>query len=151
MTGALDEVQAPQEMQRVDNFNLVTRQIQIALAGDDINYAMRLAVPLMEMLDCKPDSIQMPLLAFETLEAVIVRVYLAQGEFEKALQLLDRLQASAGPGKRAERLIEVYLLRALAYQKQNAGVPTPEAIDSFEHALVLGEPEGYALLFLDSN
>ncbi len=151
LTGALEEIQVPQQIQRVDNFNLVTRQIQIALAEKDINHAKHLAAPLTKMIDRDPDTIQMPLLFFEILEAVIARVYLARGEFEKALHLLDRLQATAGPGKRAGRLIEVYLLTALAYQKQNEGVLTPEAIESFEYALALSEPAGYVLLFLEEG
>jgi LuxR family transcriptional regulator, maltose regulon positive regulatory protein len=151
LIGALEEIQIPQQIKRVDNFNLVTRQIQIALAKEDVNHAKRLAAPLAEMLERDPDSIQMPLLFFENLEAVIARVYLARGEFEKALQLLNRLQASAETGKRTGCLIEVYLLKALVYQKQEMGRLAPEAIESIEHALELGEPEGYVLLFLEEG
>jgi LuxR family maltose regulon positive regulatory protein len=151
LTGALEEIQIPQQIQRVDNFNLVTRQIQIALAEEDVNHAKRLAAPLAEMLDRDLDSIQIPLLFFEILEAVIARVCLAQGEIGKALLLLDRLQATAEPGERLERMIDVHLLKALAYQKQGRGSLTPEAIKSIEHALELGEPEGYVLLFLEEG
>jgi LuxR family maltose regulon positive regulatory protein len=147
----LEEIQIPQQLQRVDNFNLITRQIQIALAEEDVNHAKRLAAPLAEMLDRDLDSIQIPLLFFEILEAVIARVYLAQGEIGKALLLLDRLQATAEPGERLERMIDVHLLKALAYKKQGRGSLTPEAIQSFEHALELGEPEGYILLFLEEG
>ena len=151
LAGALEEIRIPQHIQRVDNFNLVTRQIQIALAEEDVNNAKRLAAPLAELLDRDPDSIQTPLLFFEILEAVIARVYLAQGEIGKTLQLLDKLQATAEPGERWGRMIEVHLLRALAYQKLVGGSPTPEAIESIEHALELGEPEGYVLLFLEEG
>ncbi|MGD8752661.1 MAG: LuxR C-terminal-related transcriptional regulator, partial [Anaerolineales bacterium] len=151
LTGALEEIQIPQQIQRVDNFNLVTRQIQIALAEEDVNHAKRLAAPLVELLERDPDSIRMPLLFFEILEAIIARVYLAQGEIKKALQLLDKLEATAEPGERSERLIEAHLLRALAYQKLNEGKLTSEAIESIEQALDLSEPEGYTLLFLEEG
>ncbi len=151
LTGALEEIQIPQQIQRVDSFNLVTRQIQIALAEEDVDHAKRLAAPLAELLDRDPDSIQMPLLFFENLEAIIARVYLAQGEIGKALRLLDRLQATAEPGERLGRMIEVHLLKALAYQKQDSGSPTPEAIENIEHALELGESGGYVLLFLEEG
>jgi LuxR family maltose regulon positive regulatory protein len=45
----------------------------------------------------------------------------------------------------------VHLLRALAYQNQNSGNLTLEAIESIEHSLDLGEPEGYFLLFLEEG
>jgi len=151
LTGALKELHVPQQAERVDNFNLITRQIQIVLAEGDIDHAKRLAAPLVEMLDRDPASIRVPFVFLEMIEALVARVYLAQGELEKALQLLDRLKTSDEPNKRAERLIEVHLLRALVYQRQNGGKPTPEAITSLEHALALGEPEGFVLLFLEAG
>jgi len=151
LTGALAEVRVPQQTQRVDNFNLITRQIQIVLAEGNVNHAKRLAAPLAAMLDRDPATIQIPLLFLEMIEALVARVNLAQGEFETALQLLDRLQASAEPNNRVGRLIEVHLLRALVYQQQNKTRLTPETIESFEHALALGEPQGYILLFLEEG
>jgi len=151
LAGALKEIHVPQLVERVDNFTLITRRIQIVLAEGDIDHAQRLAAPLVEILDRNPASIPVPLLFFEMIEALVARLYLAQGELEKALQLLDRLQTSDEPNKRAGRLIEVHLLRALVYQMQNEGKPTPEAIKSLEHALALGEPEGFVLLFLEAG
>jgi len=151
LSGALKEVQVPQQTERVDNFNLITRQIQIVLAEGDVDHAKHLAAPLVEMLDRDPVSVQIPLLFLEMIEVLVARVYFAQGELEKALQLLDRLESSTVPIKRAGRLVEAYLFRALVYQRQNEGKPTPEAIESFEHALVLGEPEGFVLSFLEAG
>jgi LuxR family maltose regulon positive regulatory protein len=103
------------------------------------------------MLNSDPTSVRLPLLFLEVLEAIIARVYLARGEIEEALELLDRLQATAEPGRRLGRLIEVFLLRALAYQKRDGGSLTPEAIENIGHALELGGPEGYVLLFLEEG
>jgi LuxR family maltose regulon positive regulatory protein len=151
LPGALEELQsAKQAFQRADDFIIATRQIQIRLAQGDIDGAARWATPLMQMLS-DPAAVQVPLLLLEVVEAIIVRVYLAQGETRKALELLDTLQATAEPAKRFGRLIEVYLLRALVHQNLDPGRNSAEAIKCFEHALGLAEPEGYTLLFLEEG
>ena len=112
--------------------------------------AWRRAAPLAGMLNS--DSVSKPPVIFlETIEAIIARVYLARGEIEKALQLLDELQTTAEPGGRLARLIEVHLLRALAHVKQNMGSVTPDTIKSIGYALELGEPQGYVTLFLEEG
>ena len=149
---AVAELQlAEQDFQRVDDFNLTARQIQICLAKGDVDQAWHWAAPFAQVLAGAPAMVQIPLLFFELIEAMIARVYLARGEFEKTLGLLERLEATAGPGNHLARLIEVHLLRALAYQKQNGGSLSSKAIESMEYALDLGEPEGYVLLFLESG
>jgi LuxR family maltose regulon positive regulatory protein len=152
LEGALEEIRLPDQTgQRADDFNVATRQIQIGLAGGDVESAWRWAEPFAKMLGSDAASNRLPLLFLEILEAVIARVYLARGEVERALQLLDRLQATAKPGGRQERLVEVHLLRALAYQKPSLGELSLQAVESLEHALALGEPEGYFLLFLEEG
>ncbi len=152
LDGALEEIRSSkQAFQRVDDFYIVTRQMQIELARGDVESAWRWAAPLAEILDSGPADSRMPLLFLEILEAMIARVYLAQGETGKALQLLDWLQVTAGPGKRLGRLIEADLLRALVYQKQNGGSLTSQAVESIEHALEFGEPQGHILLFLEEG
>jgi LuxR family maltose regulon positive regulatory protein len=150
LTGALKEIQISQQIPRADTFNIVTRQIQIALAEGNVDHAKRLAAPLVEMLT-SDDATRPPLVFLEIIRAILARVYLAQGEVEKALQLLDELQAKAEPGARLGRLIEVHLIRALAYHLQNGKSHTPDAIESLERALELAEPQGYVLLFLEEG
>jgi LuxR family maltose regulon positive regulatory protein len=103
---------------------------------------------LMAMLD---DSVQLPLLFAEIVEALLIRVFLAQGEIGKVLQWLDRLQDTAEQGGRDRRLIEVHLLRALAEQKRQSGTIFHEAIGHLVRALELAEPEGFVLLFLEEG
>ncbi len=151
LEGALNEIRlVEQASQRVDYFNLTARQIRIALARGDVAGAWRWAAPLADVLRNDSEA-RPPLLFLEIIEAVIARVYLAQGEIDEALQLLDKLQNTAKPGNRSARLLEAYLLKALAYQKENRGNLTSQTIESIEHALVLGEPEGYFLLFLEEG
>jgi len=150
LTGALNEIQMSQQIPRVDTFNLVTRQIQIALTQGNVDHAKRLAAPLTEMLT-NDDAPRPPLVFLEIIQAILARVYLAQKEFEKTFQLLDEIQAIAEPGERLGRLIEVHLIRALAYHLQNGKSHTPDAIESLDRALELAEPQGYVLLFLEAG
>jgi LuxR family maltose regulon positive regulatory protein len=150
LTGALKEIQMSHQIPRADTFNLVTRQIQIALAEGNVIHAKRLAAPLAEMLS-SDDALRPPLVFREIIEAILARVYLAQGEFEKTLRLLDELQATTEPGIRLGRLIEVHLIRALAYHLQNGKSHTSDAIESLGRALELAEPQGYVLLFLEEG
>jgi len=150
LTGASKEIQMSQQIPRADTFNIVTRQIQIALAEGNVDHAKRLAAPMAEMLTS--DNVARPPLVFlEIIQAILARVYLAQGEVEKTFQVLDGLQAKAEPEMRLGRLIDVYLIKALAYYLQNGKSHTPDAIESLERALELAEPQGYVLVFLEEG
>lgn len=152
LEGALAEIQLAQQVfRRADDFQIADRQIRIRLARGDIDGAARWAGPWVKMLGIDKATRRPPLLFVEVIEAIVSRVFLAQGETGQALQLLEKLQATAGPGRRLARLIEVYLLRALAYQKQNQGHVSPEALECFEQAIELAEPEGYTLSFLEEG
>ncbi len=152
LEGALEEVlPLKQTSRRVDDFRIATRQIQIGLAKGDAAGAWRLASPFAQALDNDPAAIHLPSLFREQIQAIIARVYVALGEWDKARRLLDRLQDGAEPDSRLRPLLEAHLLKALAHQKQNAGVPTPEAVEQIQLALELGEPEGFVLLFVEEG
>ena len=124
LAGALEELRAlEQAFPRSDTFTLTIRQIQVELAMGNIDRASRLALPFMNWLSTEEEhvSTRPPVVVVEIVELNLIRLYLAQGETEKALKLLEELQATAEPGGRFGHLIEMYLLRALAYQKQNQG------------------------------
>lgn len=150
LEAAKEEIQFSEHAARMDDFNIAIRQIQIELARGDVDTVWRWAAPLVEMLsnDSAPKP---PLIFFEIIQSILARVYIARDETEKAVQLLEKLQATAEPDKRLGRLIEVYLLRTLAYEKQNKGRSTPEAVESIKLALELGEAQGYTLLFLEEG
>lgn len=67
---------------------------------------------------------------------------------EKAIGLLDRLEAAAEAGGRNGSLIEVLVLRALAHQARGE---TASALSLLERALALAEPQGYVRAFLDEG
>jgi len=150
LSGAQNEIEMSQQMPEVGTFDLVTRQIQIALAEGNVDHAQRLAAPLAKMLSSN-DVARPPLIFLESTGTILARVYLAQGEVEKTFQVLDELEAKAEPGARPGRLIEVHLIRALAYHKQNGMSLIPDAVESLVRALELAEPQGHVLSFLEKG
>ena len=152
LTGALAELQAlEQAYPRSDTFTLTIRKIQVHLAMGDTDRATHLALPLTSLLSIEAEHVptKPPVVVVEIVELILIRVYLAQGKIEKALDVLGKLQATAEPGGRFGHLIEMYLLRALALQKQSQGETPATGIESLERALVMAEPEGYSLLFTE--
>src|SRR6266568_1135877 len=85
----------------------------------------------------------------------LARVRIAQahnnpaGSFlQDALQLLDRLQASAEPKARLGSVLEILVLHALALEAQGNRT---SVLSTLERALLLAEPEGYIRLFVDEG
>jgi len=150
LSGALNEIKMSQQIPKIGTFDLITRQIQIALAEGNVDHAKRLAAPLAEMLN-RDETARPPLIFQEIILAILARITLVQGEVEKTFQVLDKIQTKAEPGARLGRLIEVHLIRALAYHKRNGKSHTSDAIESLERALVIAEPQGHVLLFLEAG
>jgi LuxR family maltose regulon positive regulatory protein len=150
LEGATEAIDFPQSaFQRVDAFQVAARRVQIALMGGDGAGAARWAATLEKLATGEPA--RLPPLFREAIEAVLARFYLARHDVGPALRFLDRLEASARPAERVARLIEAQLLRGLAYQEQNDGRITSEAVDCLVCALQLAEPEGYLLVFLEGG
>jgi LuxR family maltose regulon positive regulatory protein len=78
----------------------------------------------------------------------MLRLLLAQGEYDPALSLSERLLRPAKTAGRTGRAIEALVLQALAWQgkKDNA-----QAITVLAEALALAQPEGYVRIFLDEG
>ena len=62
--------------------------------------------------------------------------------------MLDRLLRAAEEGERAGSVIEILVLRALAYQRHG---DIPAALSCLERAVTLAEPEGYVRVFADEG
>lgn len=63
-------------------------------------------------------------------------------------RFLERMLTSAQQSARAGSVIEILLLQALALQLLKR---TPDALQKFQRALTLAEPEGYVRLFVDEG
>lgn len=76
------------------------------------------------------------------------RVLVAEGRRPDALKLLARLLISAAGAGRRSRVIELYVLQALALQAEGEFAM---ALASIGMALSIAEPEGYTRVFLDEG
>ena len=132
-------------------FTLMARQVAIRLAIGDLVGTSNLVPTLLEILGQSSYAQLLPLIAAESFKLSLARIYIAQGEIDQANQLLDEIQTTVEPGKRFGRLMEVYLLRALALQKQSSGIISVDAVSNLESALDLAEAPGFVMLFLEEG
>jgi LuxR family maltose regulon positive regulatory protein len=79
---------------------------------------------------------------------ILLRILLAQDDYEAALALSERLLKQAKSTGRMRSVIETLILQALAFQGKNE---TDRALAALERALVLAQPEGYIRSFLDEG
>jgi LuxR family maltose regulon positive regulatory protein len=86
--------------------------------------------------------------AQEAYEIARARIFIAQGRFNEAVDLIGRLGRSAQAGGRNGRLIEIRVLEALT---QKAIGEREKSFSALEQALLLGEGEGYLRVFLDEG
>ncbi len=76
------------------------------------------------------------------------RALIAEGELDKALELLLRLEAAADRAQRNGRLIEILALQALTLREEGC---TDRASAVLSRSLHLAEPGGYVRVFLDEG
>jgi LuxR family maltose regulon positive regulatory protein len=79
---------------------------------------------------------------------VLLRLYLAQGEYDSALALSQRLLGAAEATDRMGTGIEILILRAIAYQGKRE---LAQALSTLERAIVLAEPARTVRVFLDEG
>lgn len=81
-------------------------------------------------------------------EEARVRVFLAKGQTDVALQRLEPVLQRATTGKRWGHVIEMRLLQALAHQTYE---DETKALCALSEAVRLAEPEGYIRSFVDEG
>jgi LuxR family maltose regulon positive regulatory protein len=84
----------------------------------------------------------------ESLQIVMAWAHLAQGAAEAALEIVAPLCAPAESAGRIGRVVEMYLLQALALQAQDR---TGDACARLAGSLRLAEPEGYTRRYLEQG
>jgi LuxR family maltose regulon positive regulatory protein len=132
-------------------FTLMARQVSIRLAVGDQAGASNLVPVLLEILGESHYAQQLPLIAVESFKLSLARIYIAQGEIDKASRLLDEIQTTVEPGMRFGRLMDVYVLRARVSQKSESGIISAGAVTSLERALDLAEAPGFVVLLLEEG
>lgn len=78
----------------------------------------------------------------------LARIHLTERSFEGVNSMLERLLTLAESQKRTGSVIEILITQALLYHAQS---DDRHALASLEHALTLGEPEGYIRVFVDEG
>ena len=91
---------------------------------------------------------ELPYVQQEEEALLLVRLFLAHGQAEAALQELARWKAQAEVQGRAHALLEMLILEALALRADRA---LPQARATLLQALSLAQPEQYQRLFLDEG
>jgi len=79
---------------------------------------------------------------------ILLRLLLAQGDYDAALALSERLVQRAEFTHRMGHVIETLVLQSLAFQGKK---DMAQALAVLERALSLAEPEGYVRVFLDEG
>jgi len=79
-------------------------------------------------------------------QMLLARIFIEQQKCDETLRLLEQPAQGTEAGGRFGRLIEILALQAIAQQLQG---DTAQALNALEKALTLGEPEGYAHVFMD--
>jgi LuxR family maltose regulon positive regulatory protein len=79
---------------------------------------------------------------------VLARILLARDRLGEATRLLDRLLQQAESGGRIEKMIQILIVQAIAFQSLRRG---EDALTALGRALHLAEPGGYVRLFLDEG
>ncbi len=79
---------------------------------------------------------------------ILLRLLLAQGNYEAAIRLAGRMLAQVKDTGRNSRIIELLVLQALGFQGQGE---TDAALACLGRALSLARPERYVRLFLDEG
>lgn len=88
-----------------------------------------------------------PLLA-QTADLLLARIWLAEGQTTKALELLQEVVGPLEAAGRHRLVAEAYLLRAQAWTSQKDPAAAQQALI---HALTLAKQEGYIRLFVESG
>lgn len=81
-------------------------------------------------------------------DLLLARVWLAQGQPEAALDLLQEALREFEAAGRLRLVVEANVLQALAYARQNE---TAESQKVFIRALALAKPEGYVRVFVENG
>ena len=79
---------------------------------------------------------------------ILLRMLLAQSDYDAALTLSERLHEQAVKAGQIGLVIEIQIIKALAFQGKK---DTESAVVALESALRLGQPEGYVRIFLDEG
>ena len=126
---------------------LAFNQVRFWLAQGDLNRARRWAFGD-EPAASEISLADLPLVVREVHLLTQSRVWLAQGEYTKVLEIAAGLLPQSEAGGRMGHTLEAGLLMALALQAQE---DLPAALRALQPVLELAESEGYVRLFVEAG
>jgi LuxR family maltose regulon positive regulatory protein len=91
---------------------------------------------------------QMEDMVYPSVPIALAKIWLLQGEPEKALALLDHALESAQAVGRLGNAIHILAVQAIVYHAQGQA---EQSLAKLEQALELAEPEGYVRVFVDEG
>ena len=91
---------------------------------------------------------QMEDVVYPSVPIALAKIWLSQGEPEKALPLLDHALQSTQTVGRVGNAIHILVVQAIAYHAQGQ---SEQAFTKLEQALELAEPENYIRVFVDEG
>jgi len=115
-------------------------QARLALAMDDLEAAQRWHAGIVAHSEPVAHVQQ------EHEALIVARLYLAQGQPQAALALLERWRAEAAAHERTRSEIEILALQALAHSTL---ADRAQAVQALTRALTLAQPRGLRRIFLD--
>jgi LuxR family maltose regulon positive regulatory protein len=152
--GAVQVLREAKRVSRIEgayslaNFRLATQQARLNLLVKKPNEVIHWVRQLETAFAPGEAGMPLPMSSREIIQTLLARAYLARGEAQKALAVLKPLLPPAEAAGGLLRVVEICLLKALAFQALG---DVPAALVSLERALTLAEPEGYVRLFLDEG
>ncbi len=119
-----------------------TWQARFQLAAGDLAAVQR-------WIDTRPPrDAMLPVVQYAREQLLISRLWLAQDEAHKALDLLNHLLSEAQEAQHTHVMLEIQVLMVLTY---NACKQRPEALQTLQEVLSTARPAGYLRLFLDEG
>jgi LuxR family maltose regulon positive regulatory protein len=130
------------------SFRLSAQQACLNLQAGELDKVVRWVEGTKAAFISDEGSVQLPAAFVETLQVTLARAYLARGEAEEALAVLEPLFAPAEAAGGLLCVVEVCALKALALQ---AVGDIAAALVSLGRSLTLAEPEGYVRMYLNAG
>jgi LuxR family maltose regulon positive regulatory protein len=84
----------------------------------------------------------------DQISCMLIRIFLAQGEYDKALFSSERYLLKTEAAQQIGLVIELLLLQSMAYQGKH---DLAHALAALKQALTLAEPHGFIRVFLDEG
>lgn len=127
---------------------LARQRAWLKLSTGDLDGADHLVQRLPSLLSHEEFGGTMPPVFFEAQQIWVARVHLLRDKAGAALDVLAPIHEGAKAAGRLGRVLEIDLLKALAWQALG---DEAAALNAFQESLFLAEPERYVRLYLDEG